>query len=97
MQEGKSHGYKSVFDGVIRITREEGFTSLWIGTIPAALRAALLTSSQLATYDQWYVVRTIRRDAILFLVTMSFWTRLILTTTHSPAQQISPKAVYRSG
>lgn len=52
MQQGEAHGYKNVFDAVTRIVREEGFFSLWRGTYPAAVRAALLTSSQLATYDQ---------------------------------------------
>lgn len=54
MQQGDAHGYKNVFDAVARIVREEGFFSLWRGTYPAAVRAALLTSSQLATYDQRY-------------------------------------------
>lgn len=52
MQKNDGHGYKNVFDAIIRVVREEGFTALWIGTLPAAMRAALLTSSQLATYDQ---------------------------------------------
>lgn len=55
MQQGKDHPYANVVDGMMRITREEGFLALWTGTVPAAMRAALLTSSQLATYDQWYV------------------------------------------
>lgn len=60
MQQGKHYKYRNVFHGMYRIAKDEGFTSLWIGTVPAALRAALLTSSQLATYDQRYVhsVRT---------------------------------------
>lgn len=53
MQQGKDHRYANVIDGIVRITRDEGFLALWTGTTPAALRAALLTSSQLATYDQW--------------------------------------------
>lgn len=52
MQQGDTHRYRNVFDGLGRIVRDEGFTSLWIGTYPAIVRAALLTSSQLATYDQ---------------------------------------------
>lgn len=52
MQQGDRFRYRNVFDGIARIIRDEGFTSLWIGTYPAIVRAALLTSSQLATYDQ---------------------------------------------
>ncbi|KAL3517501.1 hypothetical protein ACH5RR_020090 [Cinchona calisaya] len=35
-----------------RITHEEGMTALWKGVGPAMARAALLTASQLATYDE---------------------------------------------
>lgn len=52
MQQGDTHKYRNVFHGLGSIVRHEGFTSLWIGTYPAIVRAALLTSSQLATYDQ---------------------------------------------
>ncbi|KAI0564095.1 2-oxoglutarate/malate carrier protein [Gracilaria domingensis] len=53
MQQDDIYRYKHVGDGIVRIVREEGVTALWNGTMPAALRAALLTSSQLATYDHW--------------------------------------------
>lgn len=54
-QGGKDHKYRNVFHGIYRIANDDGFAALWTGTVPAALRTALLTSSQLATYDQRYV------------------------------------------
>lgn len=44
--------YKSVFDALGRVTREEGITTLWRGTIPTVGRAMVLNMAQLATYDQ---------------------------------------------
>ena len=35
-----------------RIASEEGITALWKGVGPAMARAAALTASQLATYDE---------------------------------------------
>ena len=35
-----------------RIVTEEGVTALWKGVGPAMARAATLTASQLATYDE---------------------------------------------
>lgn len=65
MQQGKDHKYRNVFHGMYRIAKDEGFTALWTGTVPAALRAALLTSSQLATYDQRYVDATRSADFLI--------------------------------
>ena len=43
--------YKGVFDGLIRIVREEGFTRLFRGVEWAAQRTALVTVGQIAFYD----------------------------------------------
>ena len=45
-------GYKSVFDALGRVTREEGLLTLWRGTLPTVGRAMVLNIAQLATYDQ---------------------------------------------
>jgi len=44
--------YKSVFDALIRITREEGLTALWRGAIPTMGRAMVVNAAQLASYSQ---------------------------------------------
>ena len=44
--------YKSVFDALIRIFREEGITALWRGAIPTMGRAMVVNAAQLASYSQ---------------------------------------------
>merc|ERR1712018_1041282 len=44
--------YKSVFDALIRIFREEGLTALWRGAIPTMGRAMVVNAAQLASYSQ---------------------------------------------
>lgn len=44
--------YKHAFDGLIRITREEGFLTLFNGVTMCVVRAALVTIGQLGFYDQ---------------------------------------------
>eukprot|EP00127_Corallochytrium_limacisporum_P006402 Clim_evm10s226 gene=Clim_evmTU10s226 len=44
--------YKSVFDALIRVVREEGVLRLWRGVSPTVARAMLLNAAQLATYSQ---------------------------------------------
>merc|ERR1739848_407975 len=44
--------YKSVFDALIRIFREEGLLTLWTGTIPTMGRAMVVNAAQLASYSQ---------------------------------------------
>lgn len=45
--------YKNAIDGLIRMSREEGWRSLWRGVWPNSARALLMTSSQLASYDSF--------------------------------------------
>lgn len=43
--------YKHAVDGLVRITREEGWRTLFRGVLPNSMRAVLMTASQLASYD----------------------------------------------
>ena len=43
--------YKNVIDGFVRMSREEGITSLFRGLGPNVNRAILMTSSQCVSYD----------------------------------------------
>lgn len=43
--------YKHAIEGLVRITREEGWRALFRGVWPNSLRAILMTASQLASYD----------------------------------------------
>ena len=44
--------YKHIFDAFSRITKEEGFKSLWRGSIPSVVRAMSLNLGMLAPYDE---------------------------------------------
>ncbi|EGG19408.1 mitochondrial substrate carrier family protein [Cavenderia fasciculata] len=44
--------YKSAFNGISRITKEEGFFSLWRGCSPNILRSMFMTAGQISSYDQ---------------------------------------------
>ncbi|KAG9050193.1 Mitochondrial dicarboxylate transporter [Tulasnella sp. UAMH 9824] len=44
-------GYRHALDGVLRIVQEEGVLALMRGWMPNTIRAVLMTSSQMATYD----------------------------------------------
>ncbi|TSL28311.1 Mitochondrial 2-oxoglutarate/malate carrier protein [Bagarius yarrelli] len=45
-------GYTNVFNALIRITREEGVTTLWRGCVPTMARAVVVNAAQLASYSQ---------------------------------------------
>jgi len=45
--------YKNVFDALLRITREEGFTAMWTGVRATINRAVIVTIGQIAAYDQF--------------------------------------------
>lgn len=48
----RRRNYRSVFDALFRIVREEGVLTLWRGALPTVGRAALLNMAQLGTYSQ---------------------------------------------
>lgn len=48
--------YKHAIDGLIRITKEEGWRALFRGVWPNSSRAVLMTASQLASYDAFKAV-----------------------------------------
>lgn len=45
-------GYKSVFDALIRISREEGVKNLWRGLAPNILRGMSMNVGMMACYDE---------------------------------------------
>ncbi|RFU29382.1 hypothetical protein B7463_g6965, partial [Scytalidium lignicola] len=47
----KRRNYKNAIDGLIRMTKEEGWKSLFRGVWPNSMRAILMTAGQLASYD----------------------------------------------
>jgi len=45
-------GYANVFNALVRISKEEGVTTLWRGCIPTMARAVVVNAAQLASYSQ---------------------------------------------
>jgi len=56
----QKRNYKSVFDAILRIAREEGLPTFWSGSQPFVLRAMVVGGTQVATYDQF---KLLYRDA----------------------------------
>lgn len=52
LPEVERRGYKHVVDALLRISKEEGVSSLWKGCFPTVVRAMALNVGMLATYDQ---------------------------------------------
>mmetsp|Transcript_4561 Transcript_4561/g.6822 ORF Transcript_4561/g.6822 Transcript_4561/m.6822 type:complete len:272 (-) Transcript_4561:138-953(-) len=44
--------YKHILDAMFRMSREEGITTLWRGVGPTVARGAVVSTTQLAVYDQ---------------------------------------------
>lgn len=47
--------YKNVFDGVARVTREEGVIKLWRGCLPTIARACIMNLALLAPFEEFKV------------------------------------------
>lgn len=47
----KQRHYRNAIDGLVRICREEGVSSLFRGLAPNLMRGVLMTASQVVTYD----------------------------------------------
>lgn len=47
----KRRNYKSVFDGIARISKEEGVKALWTGSLPTITRAMVLNSFMLTPFE----------------------------------------------
>lgn len=88
--------YKNVVDGLIRMSREEGISSLWRGVWPNAGRAVLMTVGQLATYDgfkQALLTNTSMKDNLATHFTASFLAGFVATTICSPVDVIKTRVM----
>jgi len=51
LPSSQQRNYRNAIDGLIRVSREEGWRTLFRGVWPNSMRAMLMTASQLASYD----------------------------------------------
>lgn len=96
----KQLGYKNAIDGLIRMVREEGWSSLGRGVGPNVFRAILMNASQLASYDFFkaeLLKTTYFEDNINVHVAASFAAGTVATTVCSPADVIKSRVMSASG
>lgn len=77
--------YKSVFDALIRIVREEGVWALWRGVGPTMGRAMVVNAAQLASYSQskQFLISTGYFEENIFLHFVASMLSGLVTTTAS--------------
>ena len=88
--------YKHAIDGLIRMIREEGFASLWRGVWPNSMRAALMTASQLASYDsikRAILSHTNLPDNVITHFAASLLAGFVATTICSPVDVIKTRVM----
>jgi dicarboxylate transporter 10 len=88
--------YKNAIDGLIRMTREEGWKSLLRGVGPNAARASLMTVSQLASYDGFkrlLIHNTRMEDNLTTHFSASFLAGFVATTICSPVDVIKTRVM----
>ncbi|KAF2668341.1 mitochondrial carrier [Microthyrium microscopicum] len=91
--------YKNAIDGLIRMAREEGLASLWRGVWPNSMRAALMTASQLASYDIFkdLILRyTSLPDNTITHFSASLMAGFVATTVCSPVDVIKTRIMSAS-
>ncbi|GIL56806.1 hypothetical protein Vafri_12106, partial [Volvox africanus] len=83
-----------------QVVAEGGVLALWRGSVPSMARAALLTASQLATYD------TVKRDVMKYSgwgdslathITSSCFAGLVTTTVTNPADVLKTRMFVTGG
>jgi len=96
----KRLNYKNCFDGLFRMVREEGFSSLGRGVGPNVVRAILMNASQLASYDFFkheLLKTSYFEDNMICHVTASFGAGTVATTVCSPADVLKSRIMNASG
>ncbi|KAI6715616.1 hypothetical protein JHW43_001818 [Diplocarpon mali] len=88
--------YKNAVEGLVRMTREEGWKSLFRGVWPNSMRAMLMTASQLASYDGFKSVLiefTPMEDNLKTHLSASFLAGFVATTVCSPVDVIKTRVM----
>lgn len=88
--------YNHAIDGLIRMTREEGWRSLFRGVWPNSMRAVLMTASQLASYDSFkslLLTHTSLTDNLTTHFSASIMAGFVATTICSPVDVIKTRVM----
>ncbi|TBU57253.1 dicarboxylic acid transporter [Dichomitus squalens] len=96
----KRLNYKNCLDGLYRMVKEEGWSSLARGVGPNVFRAILMNASQLASYD-FFKAELLKtghfEDNIYVHTTASFAAGTVATTVCSPADVLKSRIMAASG
>ncbi|KAK9708497.1 hypothetical protein K7432_009594 [Basidiobolus ranarum] len=88
--------YKHCFDGLYKIGRDEGLSGLFRGVGPNTVRAIFMTSSQLASYDQFKHILLHKfqfQDNIYTHFASSLLAGLVATTVCAPVDVIKTRVM----
>lgn len=91
--------YKNAIDGLIRMSRDEGLSSLFRGVWPNSTRAVLMTASQLVSYDIFKRICTDQLgmpDSLSTHFTASISAGFVATTVCSPVDVIKTRVMSAS-
>lgn len=94
LPKDERRNYKNAIDGLIRMTREEGWKSLFRGVWPNSIRAVLMTASQLASYDGFkrlLIKNTPLEDGLAVHFSASFLAGFVATTICSPVDVLKTR------
>ncbi|KAI8074292.1 mitochondrial carrier domain-containing protein [Gilbertella persicaria] len=92
--------YMHAFDGLVRMTKEEGLASLFRGVGPNINRAILMTSSQCVSYDRFkafFLGHHYLSEGIGLHLLSSMLAGLVATTACSPVDVIKTRMMSASG
>lgn len=90
----QKRGYTNVFNALVRITREEGVTTLWRGCIPTMARAVVVNAAQLASYSQAkqaLLDTGYFKEDILLHFTASMFSGLVTTAASMPVDIVKTR------
>lgn len=99
LPKAERRNYKNAVDGLIRMTKEEGWKSLFRGVWPNSMRAVLMTASQLASYDGFkriLIRNTPLEDGLTTHFLASFLAGFVATTICSPVDVIKTRIMSAS-
>jgi dicarboxylate transporter 10 len=96
----KRRKYKHVFDGMVRIARQEGLPGCFRGWVPNSSRAAVQTAGQLASYDsiKRVMIESMEMsDNLSTQLSASFLAGVIATTATNPIDVIKSRVMSSAG
>jgi dicarboxylate transporter 10 len=96
LPKAEQRNYKNAIDGLIRVTKEEGWRTLFRGVWPNSMRAVLMTVSQLASYDSFKSMllrHTSLTDNLTTHFSASIMAGFVATTICSPVDVIKTRVM----